>query len=1215
MSILTLTTIEGGTLNVTLETLSPDLPKTDYSSDPLLANYKDLSDYTYLSVKNMSLITTVDKKIDTQCRIAIEHPRATNTSDHKGYHLPNDSTIQTNYGIMPNHKNYKTLGPNTGVSWPPYNYNDYPDHTDTFIDDTVAFQAPLFTNDAAKDNNLTLIPYEESSRNLTRPTSYAFDSLPSVSTSYLYLRNSSLGDDPIKKGIFNYYARNSGSFGTVSSFTSESDQTIDRLYSNIPTEIQVNGATFPIAFTYNTGAATRGKFTIVYKTSPPTSIVYNGIVVPVANATLIQNTGLTPNFTASLNLTIGALSNEDPRQIVTGGTGLLTPTFNSSLSGFYNISGSDITFDGFVITTSSGVTTSYNFQNAKSIPMKTNVTYFASGAVSDLKFETKEYYLGNSLVYFGDKQYVVSYNPLISNNGILITYPTNHPFVCDVTAIRGITSNGMKNRSPIVIINPFQNQGILRSRKNTSSSSHGEGCFLEIMNTRIKIQTIAELGLTSTFTTELMNRISYGNIANGQYILLLPSYDPNITPKSNLISQIFDLPYDVSMTARFYFEYKTASDTTWKRLIDTNDIDEKTIDVFSEGGDGPFSLKIVPTSHRALLSPVLFRNGITNGAIDNSQYYKIIGKSFNPKILSVIDASTVLSGSEFNITSGSIEYDSTATFFTNILTSTDSDLTLFVPEQKVEETLSQIVTDDLTTSYPFMEIVSPVSTPTLYFIGTSPMKPITYKETTYSMNDVVDFQSQVSGFTNLTLGALISSNLTSRGFPSNSPTCVILFVPEYNNPKIHYLSNTAVSAATFSESLPGGASTDNYVDLSLSPGANYDLNDISDRFRRIYDTEFQGTYVGSSAPDRHQTTAISTPFKIIRHNISSFGSNTVAKFAHKSTISRSRKLYIDTTTLPGGNITGSSVAYSTFFPALTKQYESVYVNGPSNFITDTNTGEYFFMYLDTNVTLGTYEILSGNTAGINFIELFRARQLFGSTSNFINATNIISEAVSTSVSSLVFNVAVASDDNTGANTRDLEVKTLSFSTLNSPQTRPYDSNIDIYYYTSEEDSVKDFISFTYVNDVVSFNVLGNEKDLIAYIYVNRDSDINGEKKYSIRFLKGTTSFLKTNIPYDPNHGFSTILHGESEAAPGSNLNFDRDFLRYNTKKFEFRMSDSNVYNSMELCPYGTAPNQYLGLKITPNATLNKINFSRLGVVINPGAITGTEIQKLVIPSN
>lgn len=1258
MSILTLTTVDTAIINVNLAVQHPDADKASYATDPNVAKYTDLSDYAYILAENPVIQTGNDTAIDTQYRIAIEHPSTIQQSNAEGYHLPNDSriTAATAYSSTNNPQNFVALGANaTSDTWVTHTAIDNSELTT--INDFVSSVTPaptVYINEKHKDNNLTLIPNEFSGK-MIRPKTYAYTE--NDAKSYIYM------NDPVGPSVTGNIAN--PKFGSANPYFASNAQVTfgdssdpsDRVYCNIPFTISIDGTNYPISFTYNSGQ--EGKFTITYGTAP-TSVKYNGRVVPSSDIILVQ--GSSSGYTVTLNLINGSFSNEDPRDIVhidgsnypitiaqceTGQegydwkySGTQGTTFVIEDVNFFG-AGSEFFAPG---SPSSGGTAAHEVTYKTSsdhASVKVSVEYVPQG--STLRFETRRSYLVGSFIMLGGEKYIVTYNNSLlpdTKPGVVCYYPTSspsnpslpYPFVCDIACVNGLTEAGYQTKVPMLFVNPLQNQFIRRVRRTLGlESSVQTPMNIEIMNTRFSIQEFGASTITlgsnatssESFAVKILKQLPQYTLNNAQYILVLPTCD---SQKKTLIGQYFKGPYAVNLTYRFYLEMKKAGDTKWNRIIDSEDYSERSIDVLSTANDGPYKLKIIPCNLEYVIKPILFgfNNTVVVPAVEPiGKTFTILGSDFTA--LDVTDVSPT--GFYSYLHTDFTDYTDLETIVTNA--GNNYDLVMILPEQRVTENLTYIVSDDKTISYNFYQIKAPVSEPTVYFIsgqGNDPlMKPFTYKGTTYSAQTSVVSRNNLPSM----ILELVSSGAVEGVIPVNAQNTVIFAIPDYHKPNVHYISKTTGAAPTsitvveqdaFGTITASYTPTLNFVDLSLVSGLSYkpSLTPETSRFPRVYLNGASQTILNTNAsfipntsssilaPIGSYVTTSLTSFPYVVHGNPSISTNPFFQLGHTSNFAPQSKIMF----YNGSNdILGLTDGF----------YTSEYVNVSS--LSLGFTGPFFYKY-ESGATTSVNALTSSNAL---IIDLYKARQLSAIEHN-IPTTQVYAvvkpdSATLTYPSTTQFDdkmqVLLATDNDNLTDTKATVLKTLNFpNPLSSELTadansRPFDNNIDLYYYTSEEPTVEEIITFSYVNDVVTVEAKSNERDMISYL--SFDGVVNGEKLVSLTLLTGTSSFFKTLIPYNEKHSFSTLIIGTDEQNTSNKLNFNRDFTSYNVRKFRFKKSGTSKFNEVELVPYTDNGHTYLGVKFTSRSKLNNFSFAKIGIVINTVTLpTLSNIQEFII---
>lgn len=811
----------------------------------------------------------------------------------------------------------------------------------------------------------------------------------------------------------------------------------------------------------------------------------------------------------------------------------------------------------------------------------------ASSAGSSITFSSSSRYLIGNIVSYGGVNYTIkSGGP---SGTIRMTYfsstSPNLPF--DIVVVRGTN-----NRRPWIYRNIKQNQGIITTSQ--------VGNFVEIMNTRIPISaatldptTGLDSSSQSVFTA--ITPFTQTSSNNAPYILVLPNADGNLA-KSVLLGQFLRGSLRRQLTYRYYLEYKKQTETTWTRVIDSSDFtnDATTIRSETAGDNKAYNLKVIPCDSSYLIAPILMCS-----TDYTAKTFTLFEGTFTPVLQDTPPSGTPVffNNQAFNNNESASVISSGQTAVLSLLNFTGIDLILLVPEQKVDEKTSTITSNDQTKSYDFHQQIGPVSDITIFYVGTDIPLPFTYKGVGYPAS--IPTVIPVTAFTSYSALPQYVRSI----FTDSSWTGIFFIVPDYKNPNISYIANTTqLSQSTNPLSLSGSGGTavaNTYVDLSLLPMV---ITDVVPQKRFIQ-------FMNSGGSNRYINLVNSTTTTVTLPPTSNYYTTTcitpgsvgyyVSSDTKYSQYSSDYGLFKKDT-----NASTKNVKY--FNVSTEKVYESNFIVGATQ--PTGNPTYYFVKYLSTATVLPQSQTAPSG----DLIQVYKSRGLKGALSN-----NYFLSSSATSVSA---SINVKTDDGSTGSSSDIKVQNLTSSAAVDPLTRPFDNNIDLYFYADSSTAVDNLISFSYVNDVVSVFSNVNNIDFGSVILDNNNQP-NGEQKISFRILKGSKVLLRTAINYDDSYGFSRIVVGTSDngtaTAPGI-LGFSNDFSRYNLKKIRIRPSgiSSSDFNEFEIVQVGARAdvnnNQpTLGLSIYVKTSLKDFSIATLNFTQYPVPLTGTgtEVQE------
>lgn len=1104
MSILSLSSIDTAVINVTMQMYDPDLDKTSYAGTDN-ENYRDLNTYSYYSVNNILVKSAIDSTIDTQYRVAIEHPKI--SANNTGYHLPNDDEVVP----LPLEKNYITI-PLTGTGWSintepePINFDLLP----TLVSSEFSDSRTIYTNNAHQDNNLSFLTFDEAKNKAQKPKAYV-----SEGKSYIYINDPN--ETTTRKGSFRGFTLGVDSLALQVSGTEIFCSMINKLIVGA-TEYAVN---FVSSGTYTGSSqsadvtANIGKFIVLSTNAVAPAMIYNGTQLVASDFVHLQKDTGVPEVYFCV---------DQAKNPVTLGT-----------------------FDrGF---------------------FRTDLALTSSGSSI---FSSKNKYLAGNTVTYGGSSYKIALNESLPTDGITFNNTTIPDYSFDVVAIRGTN-----NRRPWIYINSDQNQGIVPLDM--------AGKYIEIMNTRIPISNPASLTnpVSVPFVSPTVDKTS---TVNAPFILVLPDLG-NSLDRSVVIGQFARNAFDQQFTYKFYLEHKKPSDTKWTRVIDSNDFTSEVVDIFSDDY-APYKLRIIPIDADYFLKPILI-------SMDYStRTFTIYNEEFTPIHQDAIPYSDILFFDENYLGPKDLS---------NALNFNGCNLNLLVPEQKQYEPDSYVISDDFTTTYAVTVKIAPVSDVTVFFVDPNNIPPsnFTYNGKSYSSANVTTSTEQ-----NLPkyVKEIYSTNNGDR-------EGILILTPDYKNPGITYIANTTKITDDLFVHLDGDAGIISsthygYIDASLlnSVGENYSFDFFGRRFVQVFIGEHNSNPGYSLRKmifvDPDKSSGSEYPYALTPY----YASSTLT-LPHYITSDSKFSTFTSYTLVQKS----STIPIMKVFNVINDNLiQSVFVTSESSLVSSTDD-YYFVKYVANEPASGLilqntgYPYHDGDNLLANsypndiHVQAYKARNFHPLPSSGYTYGDFVASPYFTNGEFTDKLHLKIDDGSTGTSTdvtvTDLMQKTGSF---------PFDNNIDLYFYSNDSEDIQNLISFSYVNDVVTVQSSKLMIDLAGMI-LDGNNNVNGDKKLSLRVLKGSKVLLKTNIQYENNFGFSNIVIGTDENITGNKLDLEANPLKYNLKKFRIRPSESSsVYNEFELLNVDGK----LCVSIYVRTSLKDFSFATLGITryLTTGAV-------------
>lgn len=1098
MSILSLSSIDTAVINVTMQMYDPDLDKTSYAGTDN-ENYRDLNTYSYYSVNNILVKSAIDSTIDTQYRVAIEHPKI--SANNTGYHLPNDDEVVP----FPLEKNYITI-PLTGTGWSintepePINFDLLP----TLVSSEFSDSRTIYTNNAHQDNNLSFLTFDEAKNKAQKPKAYV-----SEGKSYIYINDPN--ETTTRKGSFRGFTLGVDSLALQVSGTEIFCSMINKLIVGA-TEYAVN---FVSSGTYTGSSqsadvtANIGKFIVLSTNAVAPAMIYNGTQLVASDFVHLQKDTGVPEVYFCV---------DQAKNPVTLGT-----------------------FDrGF---------------------FRTDLALTSSGSSI---FSSKNKYLAGNTVTYGGSSYKIALNESLPTDGITFNNTTIPDYSFDVVAIRGTN-----NRRPWIYINSDQNQGIVPLDM--------AGKYIEIMNTRIPISNPASLTnpVSVPFTSPNTDKTSP---VNAPFILVLPDLG-NSLDRSVVIGQFARNAFDQQFTYRFYLEHKKPSDTKWTRVIDSSDFSGEIIDIMSSNNI-PYKLRIRPVNADYLIRPIFLSKDNISGAGSFMIYNEELTPIFQNNLSFNDGYYFDMNYPEFIRGGLSVEYDFS-----------DCDLNLVVPEQKVDEPDSYVISDDFTATYAISVKKAPVSDVTVFFVDPNNIPPskFTYNGKTYDSTNVT-----VSAYGNL-------PKYVREIFNTNQENLrILVLIPDYKNPEIVYIANTVKNTDDLFmyTTAPAYVNTETiigYIDTSLLNLVSGDyvfdfppLNPSNPKIKKRFIPYFVGDYDNGGVLE--QRTVI-----IAEGGNSSFPEGYIYSGGFYTTASINTPYYTSSNpkfsaftnyTLVQTNLTDP--VFKIFNPYNDNLIQSIFVASGVDTTYVPTDNYYFVKYQSSPAVLSTDTVPASN---FFYTQAYKARSFNPSPDGYLLGDFVGNPSISFGTG-----LHLKIDDGSTGTSTDVAVTTLTQKTGSFP----FDNNIDLYFYSNDSEDIQNLISFSYVNDVVTVQSSKLMIDLAGMI-LDGNNNVNGDKKLSLRVLKGSKVLLKTNIQYENNFGFSNIVIGADENITGNKLDLEANPLKYNLKKFRIRPSESSsVYNEFELLNVDGK----LCVSIYVRTSLKDFSFATLGITryLTTGAV-------------